>query len=104
MRDRERFSPAQCRGARGLLAWEPEDLAQSACLDIEAVELYEAAEAELSERELEALGGAFARAGVIAISAQLGGEGVRFVQPRRTGFAGPDDALFPSHLRGWRGR
>lgn len=78
MRDRERFSPAQCRAGRGLLGWPPERLAQAAGLEPEAVELYEAAEGALAESELARLGGAFAEHGVIALPQNLAGEGVRF--------------------------
>jgi hypothetical protein len=91
MRDRERFSPGQSRGARGLLGWEREDLARLAGLEVEAVELYEAGEGGLAEPELAALGNAFSKTGgVIAIPAHHGGEGVRLRTPR-TPFAPPGD-------------
>lgn len=82
MRVRERYSPAQCRAARGLLAWCVDELARAARLEAEAVELYEAGEGELAEDELARIGAAFAVAGVIAKPADLAGEGVRFATAR----------------------
>ena len=76
------FSPAQCRAARALLDWSAERLARAAALDREAVELYEASAAELSDRELSAIRTALRRAGVLAIPARLAGEGVRLNAPK----------------------
>lgn len=36
---RDKFSPAQCRGARGLLDWSQERLAIECGLEVEAVQL-----------------------------------------------------------------
>jgi hypothetical protein len=102
MRDRERFSPAQCRAGRGLLGWSIDELARRARLEPEGVELYEAGEGQLGDGDLAATGEAFALAGVIAIPQRLAGEGVRFSAPR-TPFASTDDAFdllaFPARSR-----
>ncbi len=76
------FSPAQCRAARGLLAWSQDDLAVRAGLELEAVELFEGCDAELSFKDLSRLYAAIYAAGVRPIEADLAGEGVRF---RRAG-------------------
>lgn len=78
MRSRERFSPAQCRAARALLGWSLEELARGAGLEVEGLELFEAGEGELGERDLAALGEALCRAHVIALPEKVAGEGVRF--------------------------
>lgn len=91
-RDRETFSPAQSRAARGLLGWSAADCIATARLELEALELYEAGEAELGDADLARLGAAYYAAGVIAVPANFAGEGVRWVRPR-TPFAG--DALSP---------
>jgi len=88
MRDRERFSPAQCRAARGLLNWSPADLARRARVELEAVELYEAGDAELGVSDLVMVGHVLSEAGVIALAEKIAGEGVRFRQ-RRTPFVAP---------------
>lgn len=82
MRASERFSPAQCRAARALIAMPLERLAASAHLEPEAIELYESGEGGLSEGELGLLGYAFATFGVIAIPQALAGEGVRLREPQ----------------------
>jgi hypothetical protein len=83
MRPRERYSPAQCRAARGLLAWPREDLAAQAGLDVDAVELFETEAGDgLAEIELAAIGAAFARSGVIATPQKRAGAGVRFAKPK----------------------
>lgn len=82
MRSRERFSPAQARAARALLGWSVDQVAAASRLEAEAIEIYEAGEAELGEVQLALLGYAFACAGVIAkAGTHLAGEGVRRSAP-----------------------
>ncbi len=80
LRDTERFSPAQCRAARGLINLSVAELALRSSLEVEAIEIYEAEEAELSIDELLMLGRAFNKAGVIAKSHSGYGDGVRIVR------------------------
>ncbi|MDI6623174.1 MAG: hypothetical protein QME55_00460 [Brevundimonas sp.] len=84
MRPRLNFSPRQSRAARALLDWDAARLAQLAGLEVEAVELFEAGEGDLSAAEHEALCTAIYGDGwgVIAIQECDGGEGVRFAKPR----------------------
>ena len=82
MRDRERFSPAQSRAARGLLGWSQQEAASAAGLKIEAIELYEQSDGGFNEGEMWRLGAAFHRQGVIALAESLGGEGVRRTRPQ----------------------
>ena len=84
MRDRERFSPAQCRAGRALLDWSQDRLAMRADLELEAIELFEAATAELCEADIHRIGRAFLEAGVIALPADWAGEGVRLSRPARS--------------------
>jgi hypothetical protein len=107
MRERERFSPAQCRAGRALLEWTAEDLSTRAALDPEAVELFEAQGGDLAGTEQARIGSAFYAAGVIAIPEGLAGEGVRFSRPAvaRTAFAQPyepDEPDAPAFARAGR--
>ena len=85
LRPRETFSPRQCRAARALLNWPVHMLASSAALEAEAVELFEAGDAELADDEHAAIGRALSAAGVVAIPAGSAGEGVRLRQPAMGG-------------------
>lgn len=78
---RDVFSPAQSRAARGLLQWPPQRLAELARLEMEAVELFEAGDGDLSGGELRRIGRAFNMHGVIALRGDLAGPGVRFRKP-----------------------
>ena len=89
MRERSVFPPALCRAARGLLGWSADRLALAAGLEAEAVELFEAGEGDLADRDKAAIGEALNRAGVIAIRARLAGDGVRFSRPVSGGEVGP---------------
>lgn len=52
-------------------------------MELEAIELYEAGEAQLSTQELRAIGAAFNDVGIIAKAAtSLAGEGIRYAWPR----------------------
>ena len=78
MRPQLNFSPAQVRAARGLLDLQASGLASLARIELEAIELYEAGEGELSSDDLARLGAALYASGVIAIPEKQAGEGVRF--------------------------
>ena len=80
MRQRQTFSPAQCRAARGLLNWSQAELAERVRVQLEAVELFEGGDGDWSEGDLHKLGAVFYAMGVIAVRAALAGEGVRFNQ------------------------
>jgi hypothetical protein len=79
----EHFSPAQVRGARGLLAWSVAKLARRSGLRLHAIEAYEAERGGLSDAALQRLSRTLSGAGAIPIPAMLGGEGVRLARPRR---------------------
>ena len=91
------MSVAQVRAARGLLDWSLPRLAAEAGLEAEALELFEAGRAELSEADARVVSSALYVAGVIPIPADLAGEGVRLryasVRNWRTSFAAPHDDL-----------
>ena len=80
MRQRQTFSPAQCRAARGLLNWSQAELAERVRVQVEAVELFEGGDGDWSEEDLHKLGAVFYAMGVIAVRPALAGEGVRFNQ------------------------
>lgn len=98
IRHRESFSPAQLRAARGLLGWSRDQLADKTAIEVEAISIYERGEAEMDMHDRLHLGRTLNLSGVIALSGELAGEGVRFnfnkasgrAQPR-TAFAGADD-------------
>jgi hypothetical protein len=98
MHEPHRFSPAQCRGGRGLLDWTADALARRAGVPAEAVELYEAGESSLTGRELQAVGLAFAAADVTAFTWPHGGEGLLLSRPR-TRFAPANFNDLPSPER-----
>ena len=82
MRPKLNFSPAQVRAGRALCDLTAAQLADMAGLEAEAVELFESGQGELSPGEHEALCRALYAdgAGVVALPAQLAGEGVRFAR------------------------
>jgi transcriptional regulator with XRE-family HTH domain len=95
------ISAAHTRAARGLLGWSVPRLAMEAGVAEEALSLFEAEQVALTEADLIALASALYAAGVITISADLAGEGVRLRRApdgpskrgRRTSFAGSADPL-----------
>lgn len=68
---------AQCRAARGLLAWSQQDLADAAQIGIVTVHQLEAGLSQPRRATLEVIRRAFERAGVEFIDENGGGPGVR---------------------------
>jgi len=70
--------PAQCRAARGLLAWSQEGLAKRAAVSLSTVRDLETERRAISGELAEKIRTAFERAGVIFLGADgAGGPGVR---------------------------
>ncbi len=76
------LSPAQCRGARGLLDWSRRQLAFVANIDIAAIREFEADEAQSPAAVGDALLQAFESAGIIFIPEDGAGAGLRFRKAR----------------------
>lgn len=94
------WTPATVRGARGLLDWTQQRLADGSGLELEAVELFEQSAAELSAFDMHRLATTLRAAGVTIVGSALAGDGVRFRAPGPT--AAPDD-LHANALRGLKG-
>jgi predicted transcriptional regulator len=77
------ITPAQCRAARGLLAWSQQDLAKEAGVGIVTVHQLEAGTSEPRRATLEVIRRAFERAGVEFIEGNGAGEGVRFRKSKK---------------------
>ncbi|WP_338832391.1 helix-turn-helix transcriptional regulator [Bradyrhizobium sp. 27S5] len=71
------INPAQCRAARGLLAWSQQDLARAAGVGVVTVHQLEAGSAAPRRATLEVIQRAFQAAGVEFIDENGGGPGVR---------------------------
>src|SRR5262245_397025 len=71
------ITPAQCRAARGLLAWNQQELADKAGVGIVTVHQLEAGTSEPRRATLDVIRRAFERAGVEFIEQNGGGSGVR---------------------------
>jgi len=71
------LTPEQCRGARGLLAWTQEKLAQQARVGIVTVRQLEAGTHEPRRATLDVIRRAFEAAGIEFIDENGGGPGVR---------------------------
>lgn len=71
------ITPAQCRAARGLIAWSQRDLAEAAGIGIVTVHQFEAASSEPRRATLDVVKRAFENAGVEFIDENGGGAGVR---------------------------
>jgi len=69
--------PAQCRAARGLLAWSQEMLAKQADVGLSTVRDLETERREISAAMATKIRTAFERAGVVFLDADGGGPGVR---------------------------
>jgi predicted transcriptional regulator len=80
--------PEQCRGARGLLDWPQEKLAQSAGVSRSTIRDFEGGRHELHRATEAAILGSLERAGVCIIEADEMGPGIRF----RACDANPSDA------------
>jgi transcriptional regulator with XRE-family HTH domain len=78
---RDMISSAQCRAARGLLAWSQQDLANSAGIGIVTVHQLEAGTSEPRRATLQVIRRAFEAAGVEFIDENGGGAGVRLRKP-----------------------
>lgn len=75
-------SPAQCRAARGLLAWSQADLAEAARVGLSTVRDLETERRQVSPELVQAIRAAIEAAGVVLLSDDEG-EGVR-VTSRKT--------------------
>ncbi|WP_072393953.1 helix-turn-helix domain-containing protein [Hyphomicrobium sp. CS1BSMeth3] len=71
------ITPAQCRAARGLLAWSQQQLADIARIGIVTVRTFERGETEPRYVTLEAIKRALEGAGVIFVEENGDGAGVR---------------------------
>ena len=70
-------TPGQCRAARGLLAWNQQELAQRARVGIVTVHQFEAGLSQPRRATLDVIRRAFETAGVEFIDENGGGPGVR---------------------------
>ena len=77
------INSAQCRAARGLLAWSQQDLANAASVGIVTVHQLEAGTSEPRRATLQVIRRAFEAAGVEFIDENGGGAGVRLRERRR---------------------
>jgi transcriptional regulator with XRE-family HTH domain len=78
------FSPAQCRGARGLLLMTQPELASAAGLGLSTIVDFEKARRPVSQAAIKLIREALQRAGVEFIDENGGGAGVRLRKRRRT--------------------
>ena len=77
------ISPAQCRGARGLLGWSQSDLSEASKTATKTIADFERGAREPYPRTLEDVRGALEKAGVEFIAENGGGPGVRLRKPQR---------------------
>ena len=77
------INPAQCRAARGLLAWSQQDLAGEAGIGVVTVHQLEAGTSAPRRATLEVIKRAFENAGVEFIDENGGGPGVRLHKPQQ---------------------
>jgi transcriptional regulator with XRE-family HTH domain len=79
------INSAQCRAARGLLAWTQQDLAGAAGVGIVTIHQLEAGTSEPRRATLQVIRHAFEAAGVEFIDENGGGPGVRLRKsPKQT--------------------
>ncbi|NIA72008.1 helix-turn-helix transcriptional regulator [Pelagibius litoralis] len=71
------MTPAQCRGARGLLDWTQEELGDASGVSTATVRAFEHATRPPNRSTVKALGFALEAAGIIFIEENGGGAGVR---------------------------
>ena len=71
------ITPAQCRAARGLLAWSQQTLAKRAGVGLMTVNQFEKEDGRSRRATLEVIRRAFESAGVAFIEENGGGAGVR---------------------------
>ncbi len=77
------ITPAQCRAARGLLAWTQDDLAKAAKVGLNTLRNFEAGKSVPMTNNLGAIQGALEAAGIQFISENGGGAGVRMKEPSK---------------------
>jgi len=77
------ISPAQCRGARGLLGWSQSDLSQASKTATKTIADFERGAREPYARTLEDVRGALENAGIEFIDENGGGAGVRLHKAKR---------------------
>jgi transcriptional regulator with XRE-family HTH domain len=75
------ITSAQCRAARGLLAWSQKELADAAGVGVVTVHQLEAGTSEPRRATLDVIRRAFEKAGVEFIDENGGGPGVRVRRP-----------------------
>jgi predicted transcriptional regulator len=75
------ITSAQCRAARGLLAWSQQQLADAAGVGVVTVHQLEAGTSEPRRSTLDVVRRAFEKAGVEFIDENGGGPGVRLRTP-----------------------
>jgi transcriptional regulator with XRE-family HTH domain len=78
------ISPAQCRGARGLLGWSQSDLSEASKTATKTIADFERGAREPYPRTLEDVRRALERAGVEFIDENGGGAGVRLNKKARS--------------------
>jgi transcriptional regulator with XRE-family HTH domain len=78
------MTPAQCRGARALLAMTQPELARKAGLGLSTIVDFENMRRHVSREAVEAIQVALSRAGVEFIDENGGGEGVRLRKRHRS--------------------
>jgi transcriptional regulator with XRE-family HTH domain len=78
------LSPAQCRGARGLLGWSQSDLSEASKTATKTIADFERGARDPYPRTLEDVQAALERAGVEFIPENGGGAGVRFRKRQRS--------------------
>ena len=77
------ISPAQCRGARGLLGWSQSDLSEASKTATKTVADFERGAREPYQRTLEDVRAALEKAGIEFIEENGGGAGVRLRKAKR---------------------
>jgi transcriptional regulator with XRE-family HTH domain len=77
------INPAQCRAARGLLAWSQQDLAREAGIGVVTVHQFEAGTSAPRRATIDVIKRAFEEAGVEFIDENGGGPGVRLKKAKR---------------------
>jgi transcriptional regulator with XRE-family HTH domain len=78
------ITPAQCRAARGLVAWSQQDLAKAAGIGAVAVHQLESGSSRPRRSTLTVIRQAFEAAGVEFIEENGGGPGVRLQKPQHS--------------------
>jgi predicted transcriptional regulator len=79
------ITSAQCRAARGLLAWSQQELSTAAGVGIVTVHQLEAGASQPRRSTLEVIRRAFEKAGVEFIDENGGGAGVRLRKAHQQG-------------------